>query len=137
VHAAYGEQVAKCPKCRTPELRERWGCDKPAAVAVYARTCEACFGLDSGCTTCDGRGEVRRDRCPSSDADDVGRVVIRALHQLQNGVLPIDGGWSEQSAKLMRLVDIAASERNKLQEAEARAAEARAKAAQSHGSKRR
>jgi hypothetical protein len=64
-------------------------------------------------------------------------VVIRALHQLQNGVLPIDGGWSEQSAKLMRLVDIAASERNKLQEAEARAAEARAKAAQSHGRKRR
>ena len=129
--------MAKCPKCRTPELRERWGCDKPAERAVYARTCEACFGLDSSCTACGGRGEVHRDRCPSSEAGDVGRVVIRAYNQLQNSLLPVDGGWCEQSAKLMHLVEIAASERNKLLEAEQRAAEARAKAAQSHGSKRR
>ena len=41
------------------------------------------------------------------------------------------------SSAIGHLVEIAASERNKLLEAEQRAAEARAKAAQSHGSKRR
>lgn len=127
-------QPAKCPKCRTPELRERWGCDKAAAVSVYARTCESCFGLDSKCEACGGRGELLRDRCPSSDAGDIGRIVLRALSQYQNGILPVDGGWADQSAKLMRLVDIAASERGKLQDAEARAAEAKAK--QAHGKRR-
>ena len=49
------------------------------------------------------------------------------MGHFQNGIMPVQGGWSEQSAKLMRLIDIAASERGKLLEAEHRAAEARNK----------
>lgn len=61
--------------------------------------------------------------------------MIRAMNHFQNGILPIDGGWSEQSAKLTRLLDIAISERNKLLEAERRAAEA--KTTVTHGTSRR
>jgi hypothetical protein len=49
------------------------------------------------------------------------------MRQAQDGILPIVGGWAEQSAKLARLVDVATSERNKLAEAEARNAQARTK----------
>lgn len=71
---------------------------------------------------------MQRDRCPSSDAGDLGRLVLRAWSNVQRGVMPVSGGYSEQPAKLMRLVDMAASERGKLMEAEQRAAESRSKA---------
>jgi hypothetical protein len=77
---------------------------------------------------------VQRERCPSAEACDLGRVVLRAWSHIQNGVMPVSGGYSEQPSKLMRLVDIAASERGKMIEAEQRAVESRSK---NNGSKRR
>lgn len=77
---------------------------------------------------------MQRERCPSAEACDLGRVVLRAWSHIQNGVMPVSGGYSEQPSKLMRLVDIAASERGKMVEAEQKAAESRAR---NNGGKRR
>lgn len=84
---------------------------------MYVRTCAVCLGAATSCEECGGRGEVQRDRCPASEAGELGGIVLRAYGQWQNGVMPAGGGWAEQCSKLSRLVDIAAGERGKIEEA--------------------
>lgn len=85
------------------------------------RTCDACHGSDPKCEECGGRGESIRYRCPQSEAGDVGPLVVRTLAQWQNGVMPASGGWAQQCAKLSQLVDIAAGEKAKIDEAASKA----------------
>lgn len=85
---------------------------------MYVRACDVCLGSDAACTACAGRGESIRYRCPASEAGELGGLVVRALAQQQNGLLPAAGGWAQQTSKLARLVDVAAGERGRIQDAE-------------------
>jgi hypothetical protein len=97
-------------------------------VPVYVRTCEVCLGHDPECVACEGKGESLRYRCPQSESGEVGHLVVRAAAQWQNGVLPAAGGWANQCAKLARLVDVASSERGKIEEGAAKQREKAPKA---------
>lgn len=119
VHAAYGLQAARCPKCREPALRERWGCDKPAAAPVYQSSCHACFGTTLDCETCGGHGKLMFDRCPSARASRFAREVVSLLGMVKDkGVLPAAGGYGDQPARLMSLIEVAWMEANRLEEAQ-------------------
>lgn len=129
VHAALGTQTARCPACRrSAALREEWGCDKPSGREVWSGTCTACLG--AGCDACAMRGTAPRERCPSSMTDDEGRAVMRALSAYRNGVLPAEGGWGDQCARGMAMVDLAAMEAGRCQEdAQKRAAQPKSSSA--------
>lgn len=100
---------------------------------MYVRTCEVCLGAKADCAECSGRGEVTRERCPASEAGELGGVVLRAYSQWQAGVLPAEGGWSAQASKLARLVDIAAGERARIEGAERGATEKPSRSAKRPG----
>ena len=99
-------------------MRKAWGCDAPSEAPVYTRTCMACQGASEACGECGGRGQVTRYRCPASESDQMGAIVVRTLANTQNGILPAAGGWANQSAKLMRLVDLASGEKGRIEEAQ-------------------
>lgn len=91
------------------------------------RTCEYCLG--AGCV-CAGRpcsscvnGKSYRYRCPTAEAGDLGRIVVRAYAQWSNGVLPAEGGWGDQGAKISRLVDLVTGEIAEIEEASRKARE--------------
>lgn len=87
------------------------------------RTCEVCLGTDAKCPECRGRGEVQRNRCPQSEAGDLGAIVVRVAAQWSNGILPAAGGDFNQCSKLSRLVGYAWGEKARIEEARARQGE--------------
>jgi len=56
-------------------------------------------------------GEIT-DRCPVMYVHEFNEAFV-AYNHYQNGHLPHSGGWADQPAKLMTLMDIVTSEKNK------------------------
>lgn len=125
---AFGDVAARCPLCRTSdELREHWGCDKAASVAIYAIECPRCDAADPGCDLCDGDGELYVNRCPSSQIDRGTARVMQAYRWAREGVLPNSGGYCDQPAELMHAFSLLDRERGRIEEERERRAREAAK----------
>lgn len=110
-----GIQAAKCPACREPALRERFGCDKKATNAVWTGTCEFCIG--SGCPECANTGERWRYRCPTSMTDDDGRRALEFACAIEIGFLPDNGSYGHQVHSGMNAINLARMEKAKIERA--------------------
>jgi hypothetical protein len=108
-----GTQTAKCPACREPSLRARWGCDADAENPSWEGTCEFCIG--SGCPECDGQGVRRRYRCPNSMSGPDGQVALQFATAYDAGFLPSAGSYGEQGHKAMSLIGLVRMERSRIE----------------------
>ena len=130
VARGWGSAIAKvcdkpfpdCSRCRRPGselLRKSWGCDDPADHVVWESSCPRCSGTLPDCGRCGGTGEVSYDRCPSAVIDKSGRglqmtldLLLRAYsHYDRRNVMPMSGGWLDQSRSFLCGVDLIDSER--------------------------
>lgn len=111
-----GRSFPDCARCRGPGMestRENWGCDAPAAHVVYSIECGECRGAKRPeCKHCGGSGKVEFNRCPSSVLRESGRqqwldAILRTYRQYSGrNVLPMEGGYAEQTASWTEAVDI-------------------------------
>ena len=115
MHAAYRTGLAKCGACSSDANRAKWGCDAKAAGVVFRSTCPECLGSDRACPRCRGRGEVDWFRCPTSQAEEDGRMAYQAFKHYQHGFLPHEGGWADQPAVLREVVSLAEMESSKIE----------------------
>ena len=110
------------------KARVAWGCDAPAAAAVFTVTCSSCNGglglsPEETCPTCNGEGEVEFHRCPNAvRREHAGAGVtwldaaLRAYVQFDTrNVMPGGGGYSDQTALFGAVVDIIDAERGRLE----------------------
>lgn len=135
-----------------------WGCDEPAPGTVFEVTCSKCAGsgyvesTGDGCLACGGSGLFSFDRCPTAvlsgmapwDRVTMDHLMRSYLQYDSRHVMPLSGGYSDQSAFWCSAVDVIDSERGRLesmleekQERERKAAEARAKKQQQSVPRRR
>ncbi len=123
VAKACNQTFPTCTRCTRPgneELREAWGCDAPASRPVWESTCPRCSGSDGNCQRCEGTGEISHDRCPNSMVKEAGvgmqthiDLLMRSYsHYDRRNVLPVDGGWLDQSRSYLSCIDIIDSERS-------------------------
>lgn len=117
-----GTQPAKCPACKEPQLRERFGCDKVARNPVWAGTCEFCIGSGFGargeaCKECEGTGERYRYRCPASMTSDDGRRALEFACAMELGFLPSEGPYGRQVHSGMNCVNLVRMEKAKIERA--------------------
>ena len=110
MHLAYNTEIAaRCPKCQGPGgavMRKMFGCEEPAEVPIFQRTCAACDGYtDGSCETCGGTGYEMLFRCPASQSGMVGAQAVRAYQDWENGILPSAGGMADQAATLGDVLD--------------------------------
>lgn len=75
-----------------------------------------CLRTDLNCTHCGGTGEVMHFRCPSSMTDAEGRGAVRGFGAASYGIPPEVGGWAEQCARGVALIDVAAFEVARIRE---------------------
>jgi hypothetical protein len=126
-----GSLAPSCRVCRRPgaeELRERWGCDRPAAQTVFRTSCPRCLGANSMCDRCGGSGEVDHRRCPASMIDDDVAEIAWAHQWLERAhVLPVAGGLLDQHPRFIRAVALIDQEHGKIEDERDRLAHARAK----------
>jgi hypothetical protein len=119
-HLSYNPTLEpSCRVCRlagSGELRERWGCDGPAARPVFTTSCPRCFGFSGGqeCPRCGGLGEVTYTRCPAVVADDAG-PAMRAYSDCKAGYgMPAPGGLAEQAGAFADAVLLIDMERGRI-----------------------
>jgi hypothetical protein len=113
---AFGEVAARCPACMSdPALRERWGCDKDADMAIYAIECPRCDSGDPDCELCGGGGSYHVARCPSSQVDRSAVKIVEAYRWAREGVLPDPGGLYQQPAELVRAFGLLDRERSRIE----------------------
>jgi hypothetical protein len=112
----WGTQSAKCPKCREPQLRKQWGCDEAAAWPIYTQSCGSCCG--AGCADCQNRGSVAVNRCPFSQTGSYALEIARLASAVEAGFLPTAGGYLDQPAAIMRLVELTLQEKARINGAE-------------------
>lgn len=60
-------------------------------------TCTACNGPSQSCKVCSGRGFELIYRCPTSHVTPDVADAIAAYNMLESGILPVAGGWLDQS----------------------------------------
>jgi len=124
-----GQSPPDCSRCRRPEQESSrivWGCDEPAAEPVFSVGCSACDGGDPDCEACEGTGTVWHHQCPAAvikAAAPTGGAVawldalIRTYVQYDSrNVLPVAGGYVDQSASFGRCVDLIDAERGRYEE---------------------
>lgn len=122
VAKACNQLFPTCSRCTRPDsekLRKLWGCDEPAARPVWDSTCPRCSGSDGNCPRCEGKGEVSYDRCPSSMVRERGvgmekqiDLLMRSYsHYDRRNVLPVVGGWLDQSRSYLACIDLIDAER--------------------------
>lgn len=103
-----------CQQCRHPEhgpeRRKQWGCDEPTEWEQLVADCVVCSGKSETCSHCNGEGKVRYYRCPNTLLKRDAADVCRAALMFEQGVLPVGGGWAEQSAPFIDALSIARSE---------------------------
>lgn len=110
-----GTQSAKCPACREPALRVKFGCDEKARWPVWTSTCPSCLG--TGCDVCEKAGELHYYRCPNSMTNDDGRRALEFAMAYENGFLPDEGPYGRQVNSGMTLINLVRMERAKIQRA--------------------
>ena len=116
------QDFPECIRCRGPQakaIRKFWGCDAPADHPVWISSCGSCHGADLNCVHCHGTNKIHQRRCPSSiiaEAPTHLRVQVDLLmrshrHYNERSVLPVEGGWLDQSRSYLAAVDLIDSER--------------------------
>ena len=73
------------------------------------------MGRDRTCTRCKGRLEIDWFRCPTSQAEEDGRMAFQAFQNYQRGFLPHEGGWLDQPAVLREIIAVASMEVGKIE----------------------
>ena len=76
---------------------------------------------------------MRIYRCPNAEVDPVALEVCDAASMLEQGVLPMPGGWLDQAATGWDAIKLALSERAAYEERAEEAARRRAERAQQRG----
>lgn len=122
MHLAYNTEIdARCPKCQGAAgvvTRKLFGCDEPASMPIFQRTCPECDGYgDGSCDLCGGTGYEVLARCPMSQSSTLGFVAVNAFQAWEVGILPSAGGSADQSAIFGDVIQIVKGERFKIQEA--------------------
>ena len=110
VAAAYGRIQQSCKVCtidaeETRSLRRLWACDETATHEVARIPCPWCVG--DGCERC-GDGTIGLRDCPQRllrETAGIG-VALRASAMIERGLLPVAGGYADQSATLLAAVSI-------------------------------
>lgn len=108
-----------CSRCRRPssaKSRIAWGCDAEAPRPVFTTSCAACGGglSDEPCSDCNDTGLIEYSRCPSAILREVPVYQQEALDALlrcyiqydSRQVLPVAGGYGDQSPFFARCVDL-------------------------------
>lgn len=110
-----GTQAAKCPACREPQLRDRFGCDKAAKMPSWIGTCEFCIGR--GCDQCANTGDRVHFRCPASMTSDDGRRALEFACAMELGFLPDEGPYGHQCHSGMNCINLVRMEKAKIERA--------------------
>ena len=69
-------------------------------------TCPWCRGKAEVCEQCEGHGTIQFFRCKRSYWSAECDAVVRSFGMLEKGILPVAGGWSDQSAQWVDAVAI-------------------------------
>ena len=116
--SSLGRLPVKCGKaCDDASVRKRWGCDADADPAGYTIHCWHCGG-QGPCEWCDGVGRLPVPRCPSRCLTPEVRVALRAFWWQRDGVLPVGGGWLEQTEPFLDACRFLGAEYARLSESE-------------------
>lgn len=88
-------------------MRKQYGCDEDTEQPVYEVTCWSCKGFDPQrrCKTCGGRTTLPMHRCPGRCRTPATLDVLRAHRWLKRGVLPVPGGYLDQSHTFLEAVE--------------------------------
>jgi hypothetical protein len=68
------------------------------------------------CRACEGTGRQIVDRCPGRTIPRIAWDVCRSVALLDVGILPVTGGWQEQSATWAEAMSIVAREKGEYEE---------------------
>ncbi|MGA1609020.1 MAG: hypothetical protein ACO4CT_18695 [Planctomycetota bacterium] len=115
-----------------------WGCDEPATRPVFDIGCNRCLGSDADCELCGGINRVPQYECPTAQmakANPLDRMsvdlLMRSYIQLDSrSVLPVAGGFLEQTRGFAAACEIIDSERARIEQIKAEAREREQRAAQ-------
>lgn len=117
--ARFAKLPQDCRVCRRPEgleHRPRWGCDGPSTEGtLFEFDCVRCAGTDPKCGRCGGGGVERATRCPNAVVTQISWQVLEYLTLAELGILPVAGGWEDQSATFLQAFRFASSERAKIE----------------------
>ena len=114
--ASLGRLPVKCGRaCDDAAVRERWGCDKDADPAGYTVPCWHCDGKDARCVECKGEGRLPVPRCPSRCLTADVRLVLRAFWFKRDQILPVSGGWLDQTEAFLAACRVLDTEYARLQ----------------------
>jgi hypothetical protein len=113
-----------CSRCRGPrseDLRKFWGCDAKADHPVWVSGCGTCHGSDAECNECHGTNKVHQHRCPSSIIESAPThlrihldLLMRSFrHYTERNVMPVVGGWLDQSRSYLAAIDLIDAERSR------------------------
>jgi hypothetical protein len=117
--ATYGKVPMTCRTCTSPDaedLRRTWGCDSQAPEALFEVDCPRCYGSHAECELCGGSGSVPVHRCPWATRTRVIGRVLDYSSLLECGVLPVGGGWEDQSATFADALSIVLRTRARIEE---------------------
>lgn len=113
VGLATGQLSMNCMECtRNPVARKEWGCEEPAPFPVFTiDRCVECRGLDKNCEHCDGKGEEDVFECPiqllaRNGANTDWQQLLVAYGRYKNNMLPVAGGWLDQSVTFLKAMEI-------------------------------
>lgn len=121
VAAKYAKLPQSCQVCKRQDsearaARERWGCDGPSTEGVlFEFDCVRCRGEDPDCVRCSGTGTQHATRCAFATATPQSWRVVEYLDLVEIGVLPVAGGWEDQSLTFLQALRFAAGERSKIE----------------------
>lgn len=118
-----GKPLPDCARCRRPDAvneRKAWGCDAPAKRTVFVTGCSRCFGGGHDCPDCTD-GLIEYDRCPTAVVESypmnerraAGRALRAYVQFDSRGVLPMAGGFEDQSPQFGQVVDVIDHERGR------------------------
>lgn len=87
-----------CSECHDPQKRLAWGCDAPSEEPVdFLTPCRFCKGQRSECVHCNGANRIPIHRCPNKLVTSRHVHAVRAVAQVEAGILPDSGGWNDQA----------------------------------------
>ena len=108
-------------------MRREWGCDAEGDVkANYPngvvgdayQTCPICpdSDADPACEICEGEGGWTLRRCPNAYTSHDDRKVVTCASMVDVGLLPVSGGWQDQTAWFQQAASLVLAEKRASEE---------------------
>lgn len=108
---APGGLEPNCSLCHDPANRTKWGCDQPAPLPVVdISPCPFCGGADDKCPDCHGTNHIGIHTCPRKLIQPIHTEMVMATLRVEEGILPDQGGWNDQSATFCRAYEVCIAE---------------------------